>query len=730
MNDLKIKSIGQKQLKISEKKEAMANFYSIIPIIEKKDTVNHHILLVDVSGSMHSHLKILKVKLLETLKALKNSSNNYVSVILYSSHGECYRIINAVKCDDISYKMSKVEETIEKELYSRSITVISEPLQTSIDISESLVGVADKHHIILFTDGCVVPSKWGYKEEEEKCFDLAQVCKEKNIFLDAIGFGNYYDRDFLRKLVEIAGKGTVNHIDQIPEYYNSALEMINKVNDEIIISLDIDSDNFFILTNNQLYYKPTTIKSLNKNEENIIVVFDEELIVNNELQPLSTNDVPLSLIEDFLYGLSLNHVIYNRIDDAEITIAETKDKAAYKLLSNCYSFAEKGKVINNLQDLIINKNNRFKEGKEDIQVYSLEDEPICLLELLEDILEDKNSKLLWDMSYNYNRITQKSKSIEDDIEFIYPKEGYMPIDSITIGSQKLNINVLVTINSQVVNKKNTMKMDACIFRDYALVKNGIKNVEQIAAILSKDLLKKYKEFIIKNTKNSKGEKISIIDLTKIKSTNKRMLKTISSTELIHYLNDIEVLGAKQWAIKQHIKTLSNKTQLSKLELSSSLTDEIIEARKLFRIDEKGVYKPLSVEKEENELFEVYPATIIEWKIEKFPKTQTQKDELVNYEYLLDSDHPKESLENLQIELKKVQEEKNFKTNKVNLVRISSGLMNKPIFLWENVETKSKKVTDKTFNANMVVNEEMTVSTTTIDNINVREDRYVQLIKAN
>lgn len=725
--NFKVDFLGKRKVQLGFNDEKLANFYGITPLVEKKDSVNHHILLVDVSGSMYSNLDELRIRLNQTLNALIEGNNNYVSVILYSSHGECFRIVNAVKCDTLSYKMAKVQEVIEKELYCRSLTVISEPMEQAIEISESLADICDKHHIILFTDGCVVPSKWGYKEEEEKCFDVAAICKERNYFLNAIGFGNYYDREFLKTLTEIAN-GTVNHIDEIPQYYDAVLELVNKVNDGVIVECPISNSDFFVVEDATHYHSKKILKSLKKNSSNLIVVFDDDLILGDEIFLSSDIDVEETNLQDLLYALTLKHIIYEDVDSAEVTMAQTGDINLFKALNGCYSFSEKGNVINKLQTALVNKETRFTSGKEEIKVLSPEEEPICLLEVLDDILKDNKSSLLWDINSKYKRISQKTKSIEDDVVFKYPQIGYMPINSITIAGNKLNVNVKATISGEVLNKKTTMKMDAKVYRDYALIKNGIINVNKIAAILSDDLKVKFKDLIIERV-NFNGEDLVVLDLMKIKTTNKRMLKSIAQDVLAQYLYDVEVLGVKQWAIKQHLKELTSKLDIQRIDLSD-LPQEVIDARKAFRIDEKGVYSPLEVEKDSSELFELYQATVLEWKIEKFPKTKMQKELLEEYSKYFDESNPKGSFDKLNSLLIEVQNEKRTKENRINLVRISSGLIRKPIFLWEEVSSKAKKSIDKTFNMNMVVGGICNISTKTINDIKIREDKYSLLIKSN
>jgi hypothetical protein len=174
--------LGGRALKLNEVKVGEVQFVEVVPEVITKDYVNHHILTADLSGSMSGNVRILKERIKTTLEALCKIPNSYVSVLTYSGHSQSKIIVNAVKCDEISYKMAKVYETIESEFYIKGVTVMSEPLEDAIVICKDLAKIADRHHIALFTDGCLVPTRWSESTEESKCCAIAEICKKQGIF--------------------------------------------------------------------------------------------------------------------------------------------------------------------------------------------------------------------------------------------------------------------------------------------------------------------------------------------------------------------------------------------------------------------------------------------------------------------------------------------------------------------------------------------------------------------
>ncbi|MGL4345435.1 MAG: vWA domain-containing protein [Cellulosilyticaceae bacterium] len=697
---------GSKRLQISEQENKLCSFYEITPEEQQALPVSHHILLVDVSGSMYEEIPELKVKVKQTLDALKVGGNNYASVIIYSGHGESTRIINAIKCDTLSYKMAKVHEMIDQELYIRSITVMSEPLEIAIGITKDLADVCEQHHIVLMTDGCLVPGKWQVKEEVKKCLEVAAYCQQMGIYLNTIGFGQYYDRDFLTQLVKCAHTGQFLHMDAIKDYYKTVVSLAQQVGKQRVMNVPINHQDYFICQNKMRYQEPTTLRTIPTQGGMLIVCFEETGTPEGE--------VPEEMVMDFLYGLGAYHVMYEDLESAEVVLAQTQDIGAYMAVKDCYSFVEKGKALQTLHELEQDPKKRYKKGRAAIRIQEIEEEPLCLLEVLDAILKDSESKLLWDYQYHYKRIGIKTHMVDEAYHFVRPQMGYGEVVACHIGTEKLNVGVKVKIEGMVEEKATGLKVGATLYRDYNLIVNGNKNTSKLWCVLSKSLKSKLrKQKVIKSTTKVGGMSICTLDLTKLKTTNKRMQKALDQKKLAQYLYDIEVLGCKQWALKKLIEEQKNE------DASLRAVDGILER---FQINEKGVYIPNKVIKDEALPYEIYPAAVMTWKVEKFPKKKYQ-EEAINMYRELDYTALKQALN-------EVQGERRSKQDQVQLVRLAAGLIGKSPFLWEKQTEKAKKQTDNALGMNVVVGEKVQIATKTVDGIDIREDRYTVLTRCN
>lgn len=716
--------LGQKVLPI-EGVERTCNFYSLKLNEKISERINHHILLVDVSESMRENIQNLKKSLKETLKALRKEDTNYVSIILYSDEENVEVIGSCIKCDDTSYRLTKIYKKIDENVYARKNTLLSKALRASKNIINSLKEKEVKHHILLFTDGYISDIEH-QREEKENCFKEIEELKKDKVSVSTIGFGGYYDKAFLREIVDRGYNGKFNHISDIKNYYKIIISEIKRINNSEEVDLEIINNKYFILEERQMKYERSFIRNLNLKTENLIVVFDEELLINDKVVKATKKNLKRELIGDLSYGLARYYVENDDVTNMETVLEISGDESAYRKLVNCNSFIEKGAALEYLEELINDKSKRFKNGRKIINLEK--DEPMCLLELLNEIMNDDECKLLWDYSYKYKRIGLKEKQIEDIYKFQRPKMGFGEVVDLTIGNKKLNVGVRVKINGVVQNQVNKLKLDASIYRDYKLVVDGNINTDEIWCTLSKNaksLLRKEK--LLKKSIKVYDKEVCIINLKNIKLTNKRVKSLIDENTIAKYLYDIEVLNCEIWALEKFINEIFGGKE--KKYFLDNLIEEEKKVRDKFRVDSKGIYKPLRIEKDLDTPYEFYISKVVDWKIEKFPKTKERKAALDKYRTFIVGEI-NESYKRLLNRLEEVNKEKKYKQSIVNIVKISNILENKKVFIWDKITEKKKIQTDSELKKNMIVGGVVKVGIKDVDGIKVREDFYEVINKYN
>lgn len=351
-------------------------------------------------------------------------------------------------------------------------------------------------------------------------------------------------------------------------------------------------------------------------------------------------------------------------------------------------------------------------------------EKLTLIELIEEVLQDNNSKILW-LNKNYRRISKKKNKVEDEYQFNYSSRQYGKVTSLHIGSSKLNINVNVQYKGEVLNTISKLKMDANISKSYCILRNGKLNIETLGMVLSKPLRLRFKKLgYILYEDIIEDERLSIINLNNLEIVNKKLIENIHIEELINKINEIEILKVKRLTLNKVIKSFLENNKIFQEEKLETLE---MKYKKDFRINNNGVYYPLNNKEEFEIIQDMYVANTCEWKIQKFPKSKYEKEFIETFTSYI-TENKEETYTILTTLLNNIEKLQYNLEKEVNQIRIYSILENIKIFNWDDTIIKEKKSFDKDLKINMIIGDKVELSTITINDIVLRQDKYLQLIK--
>ncbi len=707
---------GQALLPTFNQLKRQCYFYQITNKKQHTKMIHHHLLIIDLEAHSLEEKEQLANDLKKILYSLCYQGTRYISILTYKKQQGLVQILKGVKCDHTSYKMSEVNKVIAEVAEEGCHGYIGAALELGLEITESLQEHCQGQHITLITDGL-----WANNNDEmqQKCIQMGKCCEENRISLNAIGIGVYYDHGFLQRLIAYGKCNEVQYADGIENYEKDMLALIKKVESLSKTKFTIKNEAVFLCEAHQ-YFTDGYIEGLSEEQENILVAYDEPLELIVPKVKIKREENLDHIMPYYLYQWGAYLVKQGKIEDAEEIIAETKDIAAYKKVYSAYSTREKGQLYKFLLQLAENPDKRYKEGREEINPQILKkEEPLCLLEVLALIMNDKDSALFWDYSYSYERIGPTYMPEEQDYIFIKPHLGYGKIERVHIGSKKLNIGVQVKVDGQVEEYKTHLKLDASVYREYNILVNGNLNTKYLIAKLSPAvrrilrrqgaiqlIMKQGKVFFYK------------LKLEKLKVVNHRILEDVTSEQVANMLYDKEVLKLKESLINKYLKTY-----LKEIKKGRNRYWKLYER---FKINEQGIFQTTDKIVDKADEIATYKAEVVEWKIEKFPRKRLEEE--IMEEYLLDVLKPTsrqiKQLEDLQITLKK---QKRNMEDALQFIRMASILLNKPIFLWENTIVKPKKQTIPFVEGNAVVGSCMYVSTLQVGERRIKEERYTLIV---
>ncbi len=736
---------------VNEFKKANVSVFSL-EFIEKqvKQMIHHQVLLVDLSYSMSWALGRSKT-LANHVKSWLHSldQNTYASVIVYSGHGDSKEILSGIKCDEISLAMAKADETIDKSFHPIGVTVMSEPLEKSLEIVKSVASICDTHSVVLFTDGCLVPSAWSTQVERQKCFDIAIACRNTGVHLNAIGFGHYYDRDFLKELVDIAQNGTVVHAEDMVDFEQQVREISYASGKtapvDLVIRTNIaDTDKVInaltatFISGDVTNTSGLVLKTLPKgNKLYFGVIHDADVvpsvIAHSDVVEITNADVRqagnIEGLDDTVLALAANYARQQAVDEAEFVLRQLGDTALADKLSNAYSFKESGEALKEIFIAMSDPSVRFQGGRNPAE--PPKPERLSVMEVLQQLTTTEGAELLWAVNTPYKSIGKRVKEVEDNISFIRDEDAIVKVSEVVMASDKLNLGIKVTIPGKAVDSVSGLSRDCIVFRDRNIVHGGNLNVPFLSAKLTKELFDSYKAEGILNHDTYEEGRVYKIDLTSLKMITKRFAKSLTPQEIANNLYEVCVMKTRQWAYGQVLKTVT-KEDVSYQPTNLSFEEQ--EVRNALRINFKGIYEPLKTEDVVPETVEVYPATFVDWGIAKFPETAKKKAALSEIENEISGLKLKIGRDDEEIfnyiteQLTKLRKQIRRKEMQISFVRIASTVSRRSPFKWEAQEIKDKKATSKITGQNLVVGGTVTKSTLVIDDKTVEESRWMQLIE--
>ena len=186
----------------------------------------HHIQVLDRSGSMWADIDDLIENVKDTIRFIPDG--DYVSIIWFSGADQCNVLIKGAQKNDSLYALL---DTLKSTL---GVTCFSTPMKEVGNIINDLKPICPNFSVTVFTDGQPVVA-WGTEEEIRRTLEAIDVWKDDVLALNTIGYGNYYDQDFLKQMSAKTTFGQFIHSSLIGDYTD-----IFSHNYEITADLDVE----------------------------------------------------------------------------------------------------------------------------------------------------------------------------------------------------------------------------------------------------------------------------------------------------------------------------------------------------------------------------------------------------------------------------------------------------------------------------------------------------------
>lgn len=525
-----------------------------------------HILVLDCSGSMSWDLPKVREQLKKKLPKLLQKDDT-VSIIWFSGRKQFGTLLEAEPVASLT-DLQAVNAAIDRWLKPVCLTGFKEPLEEA----QALIGRVSKKRpnsvfsLVFMSDG--MDNQWDRADILKTVEKTAQGLASATF----VEYGNYADRPLLTAMAQKAG-GTLIFAEDFDKYaplFEGAMGKTLSGAPRIEIEVKGDAIEGFVFgtdgtdlicyevtgnkaavpedTNYVAYLSPTPVGEKGKD----LIEFSKAASKNPTVSDPTPLAVAYAAVSLFALRMKSNTVLALLKALGDVTFIES--------FAGCFGKQKYSEFMDATKKAAFGEG-RFAKGWDPNKIPP--DDAFTVLDLLHVLAEDDDNRLLLDSpDFKYTRIGRATvdPAGDDALKFEAADEpnGY-PVHNLTFNEDRPNISVLIrkegTVDlSKKLGKKEHPKVPRAfptfIHRNYAIVKDGLINVNRLPVRLTKATLQRLMKdgMPIEAIQNPEGETLEqtrgkvkkaaadrpvnvVLDLRALPVINRKMVKDVSAKTL-------------------------------------------------------------------------------------------------------------------------------------------------------------------------------------------------------
>lgn len=527
-----------------------------------KYSASNHVFVVDVSGSMYDSLPKMRQHLKNNITTMVKDGDT-LSIIYFSGTSQHGVILEAATVNNVA-ELENVKSSIDKYLQTIGLTGFVGPLKDSIEIAKKLNG---SNNLVFMTDG--------YDNCSSKT-EILKLTSELSKYYENISFieyGYYCDRALLASMADTCSG---NHI--FSEDYTNYESVIETAIKDSVKKQEVQVTGEYVI-----YTRGGSITKLKVNNNVVNVPIDLDYIITfNEDEDFSNYD------DDTKYLVLYTSVLGSNVELAWRVLKDLGDVQVVNKLSSCFSKQDFSELQELVKDMVFDTSKRYAEGK-DLNAVPKPD-AYTVIDLIETLVDGDNYVVLDDESFSYSRIgkavkqetvqekiaklqesmtkttdvselqeiARKITEVQDNVQFT-PNESTANISNIVFNESRANISINTNRSGYVaISESNRAKyglpekVNTSIFRNYTIVKDGIKNVKVLPVYLDKST---FAELLSNNVVEGSYDrnKVYKIDMLKVPLINLNMINSASAVDFFSAKFESEKIAARIKVYKYFMK---------------------------------------------------------------------------------------------------------------------------------------------------------------------------------
>jgi hypothetical protein len=529
----------------------------------------NYIVVLDCSGSMSYDLPKIREQLKRKLPKLLQPQDT-ISIIWFSGTRQFGTLLEAEPVATLT-DLQAVNDAIDRWLRPVGMTGFKEPLE---EASSLLARVAKKSagvfSMIFLSDGC--DNQCSRPEILKAVSNVAKGLSSATF----VEYGNYADRPLLTAMAQLAGGSLIfaEDFDRYAPMFEASLAKKLSGAPRIEVALEgapVEGFAFCADATDLICYEVSDGKvSVPKDTRGFYYLSRMPVGSVGDLASLGRSKDDTGGFVAMAYAAVSLFALRMKADLVLPLLKALGDIALINMFANCFGKQKYSEFTDRAKAAVFDPQKRLIEGWDPNKVPA--EDAFTVLDLLNVLAADDDNRLLLDSpEFAYTRIGRGSvdPAGEDALVFEAAEEpnGY-PVRNLTFNEDRPNVSVLIrkegTVDlSKKLGKKEHLKVPrkfpTFVFRNYAIIKDGLVNVNRLPVHLTKGTIKRLVkdgmplsvlrafegETTEQITKRLKKASDVVIDLRALPVINRKMVKSVSAKALFTSSYDLTCAQAAQ-----------------------------------------------------------------------------------------------------------------------------------------------------------------------------------------
>jgi hypothetical protein len=434
---------------------------------ESVSTAVHRIFCLDCSGSMSSSMDEMRKQLKNKLPTLIRDTD-FVTIIWFSGRGQCGTIFEHISIKDLT-DLQTIHSTIDRYLHTIGSTGFVEPIRKAKELAEKY---EEQPQVFFLSDGG--ENSWPLDETRRAFSEM------RGIPMVIVEYQYYCDRAFLQELAQLSDGVSIFNEDF--EMYNHTFScyMQNRISRGKVIELD-DELNHIIYFDEETFVIKTGKNGKIQVPEHVSDVYEISEQEENE-KTYETNELYLLM----LYAIQKrSHPLMMK------ALSNLGDVYLIRRYSSCFSKQDYSRLFDYIKNCYFRPDEwAFKEGID--YTFKPKDDAFNVIEFLSLIQNDKRSRFYpYHSSFKYERISKETDE-KDETCFI-PNREIGSTFSLVFNQSRANISLGCQVYGHNYKESEESIVPVTAYRNYAILKDGIKNVNVLPMKISNEIYDKLVE---------------------------------------------------------------------------------------------------------------------------------------------------------------------------------------------------------------------------------------------